>query len=466
MPDIQVEESEGEGGKKQRSVYIQNGLEATLYVIAPREGAGSTSDAGPDVDTRGDSSAGDSGAGEAGADDSGGATDSGVLGFGIGLADGVGNTGYLASGGAATFVFGPMAGAGFVIGYWASGGNPASEARQFVGELIGSELLSTDPSGATYTAGMITGEVVSGGLGGAARGIGSGVRSLVVLAARRCVGGACGRAGKGFAGRLVDLATGAKCFVAGTLVETPAGPQPIESLEVGDLVWAGELVDNELVLMPRRVLAVHERHASERLRLHYRSASGELGTLELTPEHPLFDAQFGRYVRAEDLDPGTRLVLDDGELAVIEGREHIAGEVAVYNLEVEVSHNYFAGDPAGFGAILVHNGKYPGAKRGPKTDPTAPHNAKIRAEADILESEGNRILHGGGRGREKLVKTTGGVKSGRRPDITYITPDGQVRGRNVGRTYADGSPVRREAEALQDLNGPGNLPTDFVPYDR
>ena len=58
------------------------------------------------------------------------------------------------------------------------------------------------------------------------------------------------------------------------------------------------------------------------------------------------------------------------------------------------------------------------------------------------------------------------MKGGRRPDILYRTPDGQLRGRNVGKTMADGSPVPREVDALNDLNGPGNLPTGFVPYDR
>jgi hypothetical protein len=107
-----------------------------------------------------------------------------------------------------------------------------------------------------------------------------------------------------------------------------------------------------------------------------------------------------------------------------------------------------------------------GAKRGPKTDPDAPHNAKVRAEAARLSAEGNTILAGGGEKPEVLVRTENGTKSGRRPDIIYRTPDGTLRGLNVGRTLADGSPVPREAEALDDLNGPGKLPTDFVPYDR
>ncbi|MEZ4300425.1 MAG: hypothetical protein R3B70_36105, partial [Polyangiaceae bacterium] len=111
-------------------------------------------------------------------------------------------------------------------------------------------------------------------------------------------------------------------------------------------------------------------------------------------------------------------------------------------------------------------GRATGMKRGPKSDPSAPHNAKIRSEAEALEGRGNTVVAGGGRAKELVVKTPGGHRSARRPDIVYETSDGALRGRNVGRTRSDGSPVKREVEALEDLNGPGGLPTDFVPYDR
>jgi hypothetical protein len=105
-------------------------------------------------------------------------------------------------------------------------------------------------------------------------------------------------------------------------------------------------------------------------------------------------------------------------------------------------------------------------KRGPKTDPLAPHNATVRAKAQELIDQGNTIVSGGRIMPERLVKTPGGVKSGRRADIVYSTPSGEVKGVNVGRAKADGvSPVKREQEALDDLNGPGNLPTDFSPYE-
>lgn len=105
-----------------------------------------------------------------------------------------------------------------------------------------------------------------------------------------------------------------------------------------------------------------------------------------------------------------------------------------------------------------------GAKRGPKTDPDAPHNAAIRREAAKLKAQGNRILYGGGEGKEEVVKIDGGLKMKRRPDITYRTPTGEIRGLNVGRTNADGTPVKREAEALKDLNDHSDRPTDFVAY--
>jgi len=41
---------------------------------------------------------------------------------------------------------------------------------------------------------------------------------------------------------------------------------------------------------------------------------------------------------------------------------------------------------------------------------------------------------------------------------------GAQRGVNVGKTKADGTPVTREQKALDDLNGPGALPTTFEPY--
>ena len=112
------------------------------------------------------------------------------------------------------------------------------------------------------------------------------------------------------------------------------------------------------------------------------------------------------------------------------------------------------------------NGKEvkPGKKRGPKTDPNAPHNKKIREVGDQIEKDGGTIEAGGGRLPEQLVRTPGGHKNGRRPDILYRDCKGNLCGVNVGKTKANGSPIKREQQALDDLNGAG-LPTKFIRYD-
>ncbi len=110
----------------------------------------------------------------------------------------------------------------------------------------------------------------------------------------------------------------------------------------------------------------------------------------------------------------------------------------------------------------------PRAKPGPRTEDTAPHNAAVIRERERLEAEGNRIVNGGRKPglKEEVVDTKGGHKDTRRPDITYVTPEGDVRGRNVGKTKKDGTPVKREQQALDDLNNHSKRKTDFVPYDR
>lgn len=105
------------------------------------------------------------------------------------------------------------------------------------------------------------------------------------------------------------------------------------------------------------------------------------------------------------------------------------------------------------------------AKRGPKIDPGAPHNKKIREVADTIEAEGGSIIGGGGRHPERLIPTPGGEKTGRRPDILYVDSCGILKGCNIGKVKVDGSPIKRESQALDDLNGPGGLPTTFESYE-
>ena len=104
-------------------------------------------------------------------------------------------------------------------------------------------------------------------------------------------------------------------------------------------------------------------------------------------------------------------------------------------------------------------------KTGPKPYGTGPHNLKIREVADSVTD--GQVIAGGQRGLpERLIRTVGGMKSGRRPDILVRRPDGSAYGINVGlQSPRTGAPIRREAEAINDLEQFGGLEMFFVPYN-
>lgn len=67
--------------------------------------------------------------------------------------------------------------------------------------------------------------------------------------------------------------------------------------------------------------------------------------------------------------------------------------------------------------------------------------------------------------KEAVIETTGGHKGSRRPDILVKRGDGSIYGINVGKKAATGAPIKREAQAINDLETYGNLETHFVPYN-
>ena len=106
-----------------------------------------------------------------------------------------------------------------------------------------------------------------------------------------------------------------------------------------------------------------------------------------------------------------------------------------------------------------------GAKRGPKPWPEGAHNQKIKSRIEELKGQGHSHIAGGSR-PEEVIKTSGGHKSLRRPDITTRRPDGSIHRENVGRTTRSGQPIPREVRALEDIERAlGERPT-FTPYDR
>ena len=104
----------------------------------------------------------------------------------------------------------------------------------------------------------------------------------------------------------------------------------------------------------------------------------------------------------------------------------------------------------------------PKKKTGQKTkDEGGPHNDVIGKKAKELQNKGWTITEGGNLEAEQL-HITGGLKI-RRPDIV-ATKDSQTKIVNVGKKKLDGSPIKREQQAIDDL---GNIfdNVEFVPYN-
>ena len=131
------------------------------------------------------------------------------------------------------------------------------------------------------------------------------------------------------------------CFAKGTLVWTKTGQQPIESLELGDLVLAQNVDSGELAYKP--VIARTVRPPSPILKL---SLDGE--ELLTTRGHPFWVAGVG-WRMAKELGDAAVLhaVTGSAPLAAVEP----AGELEAYNLVVADFNTYFVGESG----VLVHD---------------------------------------------------------------------------------------------------------------
>jgi predicted lipid-binding transport protein (Tim44 family) len=132
---------------------------------------------------------------------------------------------------------------------------------------------------------------------------------------------------------------GGGCLERGTLVDTPAGPVPVEQLRVGDTVWG--LVGGQRVRATVQTVYAIEPESYVEL------VAGGV-TLRVTPEHPVQVAP-GVFVRADRLRAGaTELFAGESPVALATTRLVRATEPA-YNLLVSPGGVFFAN------GFAVHN---------------------------------------------------------------------------------------------------------------
>ena len=193
---------------------------------------------------------------------------------------------------------------------------------------------------------------------------------------------------------------GGGCFPAGTLVNTPSGYKVIETLGVGDFVYAFDLKSFEPgeielpgKIAPKEVTQLFTHTFGE---VGYTSPllviTHEKGELTVTGNHYILtpskqskETDEG-FARADLLEVGDTIYTEYGEASLITSVE--AGEEYdfVYNLEVADLHTYIAGK------VRVHNG---GGGKSSHTAVQAPNSIRTNQIARVLLCPGEGYHAGG-----------------------------------------------------------------------
>lgn len=134
------------------------------------------------------------------------------------------------------------------------------------------------------------------------------------------------------------------CFVAGTPINTSSGMKPIESIRVGEGVYAYDESNNSVVIAPV-VARIINTTGSKVYQI-----STDHGDFMCTAKHRWYTKSGWRVARLLRLDD--EILLLDGSFARLVSLPHKMIELhTVYNLTVERVHTYFVG------GHLVHNAK-------------------------------------------------------------------------------------------------------------
>ena len=232
------------------------------------------------------------------------------------------------------------------------------------------------------------------------------------------------------------------CFVAGTLVTTEDGQEPIEEIEVGDKVLSENETTGEVA-----VKTVTETYVNETDELIHIGVNGE--TISATPTHPFYVDKLG-WTLARSLRAGDVLVLSNGELVTVEWVQHeiLESPIKVYNFEVEDFHTYFVGECG----VLVHNEC--------KTDWGAAHTKKNENHNNAIEIELDNALANGAN-KSSIRKNKWQVDANdnyvldsrgkhRRPDASYVIDETRYNTNYVSNPN-NAEEVERELEAFIEI---------------
>jgi len=134
----------------------------------------------------------------------------------------------------------------------------------------------------------------------------------------------------------VASSLGSMCFSAGTSIDTPQGPRPIEAVRVGDEVVSRDEATGAVRTEP--VLRTFVTPDQPLVEVRLRGS----GALRATPTH-LFGTTDRGWVAASQLEAGEPILAESGGEVEVEGVTPLDVRETVYNFEVEDTHTYFVG---------------------------------------------------------------------------------------------------------------------------
>ena len=143
---------------------------------------------------------------------------------------------------------------------------------------------------------------------------------------------------------LFDTPPKKPCFLSGTIVKTEKGSQFIEGITIGQKIYAYNF-DKKC-----SELKTVTQTFTNRADMYIRIITSN-GVIEATGQHRFWIPDDNKWLMANSLSVGMRLLTAKYELVTIQTLEIITDSVKTYNLEVDEHHNYFVG----IDEVLTHN---------------------------------------------------------------------------------------------------------------
>jgi len=180
--------------------------------------------------------------------------------------------------------------------------------------------------------------------------------------------------------------TGSGCFVAGTLIDTPKGKIPIETIKFGDEVYTFNDYDDEKSVSTVENLVSHEpdETAGDIVKI-----KTNLNDVVTTLNHPFIRIDgkgIHRWEQVFDFNVGDIIIDENGEGLIIEEIEMLNMSAETYNLTIKDTHHYIAN------GFRVHNAygknrRHTNIRPSDRIDHRYPRNLESTVPLDQVISE-------------------------------------------------------------------------------